>query len=173
MRYHLTLTCQAPLIRVRSPDGAKPSVRARCISFLCRSGGLPLFVFPKMNALVSPSSSDSGAYALSGANLTRADLTEAKLYEADLMGAVLRGVKLGNVNLTEKDLSGVDLRGADLRRSELSGANLTGADLTGANLYGADLTGANLTGVEMGEAFLARTKFCKTITPWGEDNSGC
>ena len=66
------------------------------------------------------------------------------------------------------------LTGADLK-----GANLKGADLTMAYLYKADLTGANLTGADLTEATMKDIKNlnsaiqCKTIMPWGEENSGC
>lgn len=42
----------------------------------------------------------------------------------------------------------------------------TEADLNGANLSGANLMGANLKNATVDLAIL-----CKTLTPWGEDNS--
>jgi uncharacterized protein YjbI with pentapeptide repeats len=47
-------------------------------------------------------------------------------------------------------------------------ASRTEADLNGANLSGANLMGANLKNATVDLAIL-----CKTLTPWGEDNSGC
>ena len=61
------------------------------------------------------------------------------------------------------DISGKDLSHKDLTKANLRKANLQGADLRSANLSGADLTGANLDSAIK----------CKTIFPWGEDNSGC
>ncbi len=46
--------------------------------------------------------------------------------------------------------------------------DLSGADLGGANLRWADLRGANLRDAKLGDAII-----CKTLMPWGEDNSGC
>ena len=51
---------------------------------------------------------------------------------------------------------------------DLSGANLSGAALRGANLRGVDLSTVNVK-----EAELDGTIFCKTKMPWGEENSGC
>jgi len=48
------------------------------------------------------------------------------------------------------------------------GVDISGKDLKNKDLTGADLTGANLTGVDLDSAIK-----CKTIFPWGEDNSGC
>ena len=45
---------------------------------------------------------------------------------------------------------------------------LNEADLSGAKLRSADLSGADLKGAKISEA-----KFCKTKTPWGQDDSGC
>ena len=39
---------------------------------------------------------------------------------------------------------------------------------------GANLTGANFTGTDIENVRgLDTAKLCKTIMPWGEDNSGC
>ena len=46
---------------------------------------------------------------------------------------------------------------------DLSNANFSDADLTNVDLSSADIKGINLD----------NAKFCKTTTPWGEDNSGC
>ena len=51
----------------------------------------------------------------------------------------------------------------DLSKADLSGADLTRANLSQGYLGGADLSGANLDSAIK----------CKTIFPWGEDNSGC
>ena len=91
----------------------------------------------------------------------------------DLIGANLnrfveivgdQGAKLIGTNLTNANLKHADLEGAKLFL-----ANLDGADLTKANLEGANLSNANLKGVTN----LDKAKLCKTIMPWGEDNSGC
>ena len=51
---------------------------------------------------------------------------------------------------------------------------LVGADLTKANLSGAKLQGANLTGATMKNIKNLKSAIqCKTIMPWGEENSGC
>ena len=60
-------------------------------------------------------------------------------------------------------------QGCDLKGAEFEGANLEDANLEGADLSSANLTGANLRTV-LG---LDKARLCKTITPWGEDNSGC
>ena len=56
----------------------------------------------------------------------------------------------------------------ECNKCDLSRANLSYADLFKANLTGADLTGASMKGAILDEAV-----FCKTKTPWGEENSGC
>ena len=66
------------------------------------------------------------------------------------------------------DLSGANLTGADLTRAKLFYVNLSGANLTKANLSYEDLSKANLKNANIKDA-----NFCKTQTPWGEDNSGC
>ena len=71
------------------------------------------------------------------------------------------------------DLSEANLEGADLNGANLWKANLEGADLKGANLEGANLKGANLTNAIMKDAHIQGIIFCRTQTPWGEDNSGC
>ena len=76
----------------------------------------------------------------------------------DLKGAEFEGANLEDANLEGADLSRAKLEGADLRYANLTGASLKDADLRYANLTGAKLRYANL---------------CKTIMPWGEDNSGC
>ena len=52
--------------------------------------------------------------------------------------------------------------------------DLSGADLSRAILYDLDLSGADLSGVDLNAATMFKNiKICKTIMPWGEDNSGC
>ena len=77
------------------------------------------------------------------------------------------------VDISGKDLKNKDLTGADLRSANLTGANLTEADLRGANLNRAVLRKANLTEADLRGADLDSAIKCKTIFPWGEDNSGC
>ena len=60
--------------------------------------------------------------------------------------------------------NGCDLSGADLSNFELLSANLEGADLSGANFESAEMKNVEN---------LDKAKLCKTIMPWGEDNSGC
>jgi uncharacterized protein YjbI with pentapeptide repeats len=110
---------------------------------------------------------------LSGANLSRADLTRVDLSEANLQGADMRYADLSRANLEGADLSGVDLSRAILRYADLTGANLSGAILRGANLRWADFSGADLKGVSLRDAKMDDAIFCKTMMPWGEDNSGC
>ena len=123
---------------------------------------------------------------LSGANLIGAGLFWTFLNGADLSGANLEGAFLEGANLTGADLSGAILREAYLSGAYFGGADLSGADLSGAGIHDTDLTGADLTradlsrailaGADLTGAVLARLKnanFCRTITDWGVDNSGC
>ena len=64
---------------------------------------------------------------------------------------------------------GVDISGKDLSHKDLTGADLRDADLTKAYLIEADLTGANMKNIRNLDSAIK----CKTIMPWGEDNSGC
>ena len=52
---------------------------------------------------------------------------------------------------------------------DISGKALSHKDLAGAKLDKADLTGANIKNMRN----LYSAIKCKTIMPWGEDNSGC
>ena len=72
-------------------------------------------------------------------------------------------------NCKECPFVGVDISGKDLSHKDLTGANLTEADLSGANLNGADLTEANMKNIRNLDSAIK----CKTIFPWGEENSGC
>ena len=76
-------------------------------------------------------------------------------------------------DLRGTDLSGSDLSGADLSQSDLTDSNLQLTNLTGANLAQANLTDANLMDAIMKNANIEGTIFCRTETPWGEENSGC
>ncbi len=76
-------------------------------------------------------------------------------------------------DLSEANLEGADLSRANLYKADLKGANLEGAKLNGANLWKANLSGANLTNAIMKDAHIQGIIFCRTQTPWGEDNSGC
>ncbi len=67
----------------------------------------------------------------------------------------------------EKDLGKLKALGS-CPSCDLSEANLEGADL-----YKANLSGANLTNAIMKDAHIQGIIFCRTQTPWGEDNSGC
>ena len=78
------------------------------------------------------------------------------------------GCDLNGANLEEGLWIGASLWNANLIGANLSGANLSGADLESANFSGADLSTTFLTNVNLDSAIL-----CKTLTPWGEDNSGC
>ncbi len=69
---------------------------------------------------------------------------------------------------------GCDLKGAEFEGADLRSANLKGADLRYTDLEGADLANADLEGADLGDVRgLDEAKLCKTIMPWGEDNSGC
>jgi uncharacterized protein YjbI with pentapeptide repeats len=51
--------------------------------------------------------------------------------------------------------------------------NLSGANLSFSNLEDADQSDADLTGTNLQNVNINASKLCRTITPWGEDNSGC
>ncbi len=106
-------------------------------------------------------------------DLSWANLKGANLSGANLKGAVLRYTNLTGADLKGADLSGANLKGAVLRYTDLTGADLTGADLGGANLRWADLRDANLTDANLRDAKLGDAIICKTLMPWGEDNSDC
>ena len=73
---------------------------------------------------------------------------------------------------SESDLKKLKVTGNCIK-CDLSGVDLWGNDLNGANLPRADLTDANLTEAFVKGAIIEEAKFCRTQTPWGEDNSGC
>ena len=72
-------------------------------------------------------------------------------------------------NCKECPFVGVDISGKDLSHKDLTGANLKGADLTKADLTFANLKGANMKNIRNLDSAIK----CKTIMPWGEENSGC
>ena len=106
-------------------------------------------------------------------DLSGADLKGAILSGAGLKGAILRYADLSGADLSGADLSGANLKGVILRYTDLSGADLSGADLGGANLRYTDLSGADLRDANLRDAKLGDAIICKTLMPWGEDNSGC
>ena len=57
--------------------------------------------------------------------------------------------------------------------NECNKCDLSEADLSYADLFKANLTGVDLTGASMKGAVLDGAVFCRTKTPWGEENSGC
>jgi len=91
----------------------------------------------------------------------------------------LSGANLWMANFWMANLSGANLKMADLKKANLEGADLQWADLRGADLSEANLVGALLDGVRYGTVNIFKGRniksavFCKTITPWGIDNSGC
>jgi len=87
----------------------------------------------------------------------------------DLSHKDLTGADLSKANLSQADLKFANLKDADLNKADLTKADLTGADLTGADLTKANLTGANMKNIRNLDSAIK----CKTIMPWGEDNSGC
>ena len=106
------------------------------------------------------------------------DLREANFEQDTLRSAFLREANLHKANLKGANLWSTSLEGANLREANLEGANLSIASLYGANLEGAKLEGAKLSGVDLSTAILKDANLdgailCKTLTPWGEDNSGC
>ena len=86
------------------------------------------------------------------------DLSEVNLEKADLLEAIL----------TRAILSGANLESAYLGEANLEGGKLIAANLEKANLKVGDLSTAQLRNATVDLAIL-----CKTLTPWGEDNSGC
>ena len=46
-------------------------------------------------------------------------------------------------------------------------------NLSGANIGSADLRKADLSEAKLSNADIWGAKFCKTITPWGIDDTGC
>ena len=90
------------------------------------------------------------------------------------------GCEVGTTALSESDIS--DDYNEEVKKNvtklketgNCQKCNLYFANLTKANLSNADLTGANLTEANMKNIRnLDSAIKCKTIMPWGEDNSGC
>ena len=80
---------------------------------------------------------------------------------------------LNGVGDTEANLKGADLRLANLTEAKLIGAYLSDAYLFMVKLDKADLSKANLSGATIQGSNLYDAVLCHTITPWGNDNSGC
>ena len=84
------------------------------------------------------------------------------------------GCELGTTALSESDIS--DDYNEEVKKSLkkliLTGnckkCPFVGVDISGKDLKNKDLTGADLRGANLDSAIK-----CKTIFPWGEDNSGC
>ena len=96
--------------------------------------------------------------------LSESDISDN--YNEEVKKSLKKLISTGNCK--ECPFVGVDISGKDLKNKDLGGAHLGGANLSQANLTGADLSGATLTGTNLDSAIK-----CKTIFPWGEDNSGC
>ena len=69
--------------------------------------------------------------------------------------------------------SGAYIGRADLRRSVLIEAKFDITILIEANLDGLDLTDMDLSSVELRNASLRGAIFCRTLTPWGQDDRDC
>ena len=99
-----------------------------------------------------------------GCELGTTALSESDIshdYNEEIKKSLRKLISTGNCK--KCPLMGVDIRGKDLNNKDL-----TGVILINANLGGANLSRANLSGVDLDSAIK-----CKTIFPWGEDNSGC
>jgi len=94
----------------------------------------------------------------------------------DIFGIIIVCILLFSVDssiLIKTDLSNAILSYAQMRKANLLGANLLDADLRMADLRGANLTEADLSTANLSHANMEGAIFCNTLTPWGEDNSGC
>ena len=103
-----------------------------------------LFLFMVLGLVGLMCGCELGAIALSESDISYD-------YNEEVKKSLRKLISTGNCK--KCPLMGVDIRGKDLNHKDLSQANLTGANLTGVNLDSAIK--------------------CKTIFPWGEDNSGC
>jgi len=92
--------------------------------------------------------------------LSESDISDN--YNEEVKKSLKKLISTGNCK--ECPFVGVDISGKDLKNKDLTEANLTGADLTGANLSQAKMK--NIRNLDSAIK-------CKTIFPWGEDNSGC
>ena len=132
-----------------------------------------LFLFMVFGLVGLMCGSTSGQDAEVKKNVTKLKET-GNCQKCNLYFANLKDADLNKANLTGADLTKANLTGADLSKANLSQADLTFAKLTGANLSQADLTEADLKGANMKNIRnLDSAIKCKTIMPWGEDNSGC
>jgi len=90
------------------------------------------------------------------------------------------GCEVGTTALSESDIS--DDYNEEVKKSlrkliltgnckecPFVGVDISGKDLSHKDLTGADLTGANMKNIRNLDSAIK----CKTIMPWGEDNSGC
>ena len=84
-------------------------------------------------------------------------------------GVLINAKKL----LATKSCSYCDFTRADLRRTNLNAARLSKANLFEANLNEANLRGADLSTAILETATIGSAILCKTLMPWGEDNSNC
>ena len=103
-----------------------------------------LFLFMVFGLVVLMCGCEVGTTALS-----ESDISDD--YNEEVKKSLKKLISTGNCK--EYPFVGVDISGKDLNHKDLSEVNLRAAILTGANLDSAIK--------------------CKTIFPWGEDNSGC
>jgi len=107
--------------------------------------------------------------------LSESDISDN--YNEEVKKSLKKLISTGNCK--ECPFVGVDISGKDLSHKDLTGAKLNGADLRNANLKGADLNKANMKGADLSQANMKNIRNldsaikCKTIMPWGEENSGC
>ena len=89
------------------------------------------------------------------------------------------GCELGTTALSESDIS--DNYNEEVKKSLkklISTGNCKECPFVGVDISGKDLSHKDLTEADLGEANLIEVNLdsaikCKTIFPWGEDNSGC
>ena len=94
------------------------------------------------------------------------------------------GCELGTTALSESDIS--DNYNEEVKKSLkklISTGNCKECPFVGVDISGKDLSHKDLTEADLGEANLRKANLievnldsaikCKTIFPWGEDNSGC
>jgi len=93
------------------------------------------------------------------------ELGTTALSESDILDNYNEEVKkslkklISTGNCKECPFVGVDISGKDLKNKDLGGADLTNVDLSQANMK-------NIRNLDSAIK-------CKTIMPWGEENSGC
>ena len=110
----------------------------------------------------------------SGVRLEGAYFSESIIVGGNFSNANLKRVIFDVSDLTDADFTNADLRGAEFIYVDLTGAVFDGAIIDKDTMFqNSDLSNVRFDKTEISQNNFIESKFCKTMTPWGQDDAGC